>query len=177
MKLKIFLILVLCILSAGFSTVREIAFQQKVRLISAFDDSQDVISPYVYPQLAARDKQILTILTCYFTTTNGSSTKVCNVFKLSEIDSFAFRGQVFSLYNTKAVFRLYIITPGSGILKFTTQEYDLTSNRLAYFLISWTSTNWLIEPYTGTYKAIITCDLQRDGSASGAEAETVFKIF
>ncbi len=176
MNHKVLFGFLVCFLLMGFLSAQEKSFVEKVEYGPTFAENQEVLDSYVYPQLAGGDKHRLTILACYFSYTKGSITKVRNAIKLSDVDSLAFRWQVLSLYNTKAIFHLYIITPGSGILTFTTQEYDLKSNNLAYLSISWQRANWPVDPAAGTYMAIILCD-EKDGSASGASRKTALKLY
>jgi len=175
MKHKILFCIFLCFLLIGFSTAQKEAFMDEVELIQTSAEDQEVIDPYVYPQLAAQDTQRITILTSVTSVKVGNYSYVKNYFSLSEIDSLFFQCQVFSLEATKVVFRFLVIHPGSEPSLYFTGEYDFPANN--YYLV-----NLEINPKTvpwsaGTHKVIVMADLQQDGSASGASSEMYFRLY
>ncbi len=173
MKLKIFAVLVLCLFLAGFSTAQEIAFEQKVRLIETFDDSQEVIDPYVYPQLAARDKQRLILLTTYIIVEKDGKVELSNCFKPSEVDIIHFNCQICSLMKTKAKIYILLLGPGSGVSIVPGEAITFKANR--HYEVSFTldpSLPW----QTGIYEAFFVLDYQKSASAVGGEKAMTFRV-
>jgi len=174
MKLKIFSVLVLCLLLAGLSTAQEIAFEQKVRLIETFDEGQDVMDPYASPQLAAQDKQRAVLLTTYIIVNKGGKYELENSFKLSEVDWVSFNCQVLSLVKTKAKIHLFLLGPGSGVSIYPGEENKFKKNSLYEVSFTLEGSTPL---KTGTYKAFVILELQQKGSAVGAREEMTFRIY
>ena len=173
MKLKIFSVFVLCCLLAGFSLAREIPSQQKVRVISTFDDSQEVIDPYVYPQLVARDKQRLILLTSYILVEKNGNYELNSCFKPSEVDNIHITCQVCSLLKTKATIYILILGPkaGGSVLPGTAIKFKANRNYEISFTLD-PNLPW----EKGVYKAIVALDFQKNASAVGGEVEMTFRI-
>jgi len=174
MKHKIFLVIALCLLMVRFSTAQERAFEEKVELIATYGEDQEVIDPNVFPQLAAQDKVRLALLASYIMTIKNGNYKLANCFKISEIDSFFFQSQIYSMIKTKAKIHFICAGPGSGIHWFITDQYNFKAN--SHYSISLgmdPNFNWS----KGTYKVTVMVELLQTGSAVGCGQEMTFRLF